>query len=248
MISIVISVWRQDVYRRIALPWISAQVEQFGAELIEIRGRDSIFASLEAGRQKATHDVVMYVHDDARLVEPMDFAPQAVEAFEERPNLGLIGPYGKGNEPKAVPWWDSPGPWFGHYMNRRNGKPVYRYARANGKMRMSHLQFGGWDKWQRVAVVDGFCLIEHRGRMTVPWDTETFPGHWHGYDVDRCMQAHKLGLDVMVSPWLFMHDNAGHEGYRGTESRGEGDALWIQDLGEVNGLLHKKWGLRHVGR
>lgn len=252
-ISIVVPVWRRDVYERVALPWIQYEVDQ-GAELVEVAG-DSILEAYESGRQKASHDVILYVHDDARLIWPTSITHDAVQAFENVPDLGLIGPYGRGIEPSVLPWWHDEGPWVGHYLQDR-----YRYAQ-NGRMRVTRFFRGQslWNRWCTAAFVDGFCLIEHRGRLNVPWDTESFPGQWHGYDVDRCMQAHELRLQVVVSPWLWQHDNGGHAGYKGTDpkpnpttdekgrmAQTEGDALWLSDLDRVNDQLRQKWGLERA--
>ena len=250
-ISIVVPVWRREVYERVALPWIEFEVEQ-GAELLEVSG-DSIFEAYEHGRQTATNDVIVYIHDDARLMVPICIAHDAPVVFDNHPGLGLIGPYGRGIKPSVLPWWDHDGPWVGHYLQN-----VYRYAQG-GRMRLERFYKGQrrWNQWCRTAFVDGFCLIEHRGRMNVPWDAETFPGQWHGYDVDRCMQAHQLGLDVVVSPWLWWHDNGGHAGYKGTDpapnprkddqgrhAETDGDALWLADFDQVTETLREKWNLQ----
>lgn len=233
MISIVVPVWRDEVYQRVCKPWASDMVKHYGAQLIEVRGHPSIFESLEVGRQRAEHEIVVYVHDDTRLVEPDDFPEQVIQAFEDHPNAGLIGCYGRQKSFRRLPWWDMTGAWVGHYMNRREGVPVYRYARR-GRLLLADGSHREWSGFAPAAFVDGFCLIDKLG---VPWDTETFGEHWHGYDVDRCMQAHGMRKDVLVGPWLFMHDNAGHAQYEG------GDEQWLADLEVVNDMLRDKWGI-----
>lgn len=253
MISIVCPVWRKQRYEAVAVPWIMGQVERYGAELIEVSG-DSIFEAHEIGRQRAKHDLVVYVHDDVRLIEPLNLAPQIVAAFEDNPKLGLIGPVGKGGDSTRVPWWTNPGPHVGHYLRRDGERLIYGYGH-DGKPRSEVFKQRIWDEWAHAQFVDGFCLIEHRGRVDVPWDIETYPGHWHGYDIDRCMQVRELGFDVMVGPWLWLHDNGGHAGYKGTDpsvkptkdnlgrkAETEGDVLWLQHLDEVNCLFRQKWG------
>lgn len=229
-----VPVWRQDVYERVALPWISDLVKRFGVQHIEVSGHASIFESLEAGRQQAEHEIVVYVHDDTRLIEPPDFPDQVVQAFRDHPNAGLIGCYGRQDGKRELPWWDCPTPWVGHYMNRRKGARVYRYARR-GRMLLAAGAHREWKGFAPAAFVDGFCLID---KLDTPWDTQTFGEHWHGYDVDRCLQARSMNKDVLVGPWLFMHDNAGHEQYDG------GDQQWLADLAHVNELLRKKWELQ----
>jgi hypothetical protein len=266
-VSYVVPVWREEVYQKTAKPWIEAQVAQFGAELIEVRGKSSIFDAMEYGRQNARHDHIMYVHDDVRLLSPVDFSERIVEAFARFPKLGILGPVGKIAK-DIVPWWMNPGRYVGHWHRRgRHGQIVYQFADDKGRAPYRDVAGGDpvadwkrrrprWDRFCAAGLVDGFYLIEHRKRMATPWDTTTYGKQWHGYDVDRCFEAHRLGLDVMVSPWLFLHDNAGHAGYKlsspairngtdrqGRETHSRGDAMWLADLDVVNRLVRRKWGL-----
>lgn len=257
MITIVCPVWRRSVYEKVARPWIVDQAVNHGAQVIDVGGYESIFEAYQAGRKRAAFDVIVYVHDDVRLIEPFDLAPALVAAFKERKRLGLIGPCGRGVKPVRVPWWRNDGEFVGHYQSIRNGRLFYRYGSC-GKMKdAASLPNDRWNKWAKVALVDGFFLAEHKRRLNLDWDTETFKGQWHGYDADRCMQAHSLGLDVMVSPWLFAHENGGHAGYKGTDpaddertddkgriARNKGDALWLQDLDDVNSDLGRKWNIK----
>jgi hypothetical protein len=263
-VSYVVPVWREDVYERTAKPWVMDQCERFGAELIEARGSKSIFEAQETGRRKARHGFICYVHDDVRLLKPLDLTPHIAEAFERFPKLGLIGPVGK-IQRSRVPWWTNPGNYVGHWCRRGNrNQLVYQQAgtQSNAPFRdvigdpAKDLRLPRWDRFAHAGLVDGFFLVEQASRLNLPWDTQTFGEQWHGYDIDRCFQAHSLGLDVMVPPWLFLHDNAGHAGYKGTDPtrihgkdqanrqvNSEGDRLWLSDLDVVNGMLRKKWGL-----
>jgi hypothetical protein len=263
-VSYVVPVWRQDTYERVSRPWLLRQVDEFGAELIEIRGQRSIFDAQESGRQKARFRYIVYVHDDVRLIRPLDLTPQIVAAFVQFPRLGLIGPVGK-IEKKRVPWWLNAGPYVGNYCRRGNdNEVVYQFANEAGGCPFrevvgdpaTDLRTPRWDRFAPAGLVDGFYLAEDHSRLNVPWDTETYGEQWHGYDADRCYQAHELGLEVMVAPWLFLHDNAGHAGYKGTDPKkihgrdqanrrinSAGDALWLADLEITNSLLREKWGV-----
>ena len=163
MISIVIPVWRKDVYSKVAKPWIDRQVKEFGAQLIEVSG-SSIFEAHESGRQQALHDLIMYVHDDVALIDPLNIAPAIVQAFKDRPSLGLIGPVGRGQVPTRVPWWRNPGDFYGHYLSRPNGELHYTSA---GPVRLmaqriknTRLEPRKWRQWAKFALVDGFCLYK----------------------------------------------------------------------------------------
>ena len=261
-VSYVVPVWREDVYARVCRPWILHQVEEFGAELIEIRGSASIFEAQESGRRKAKFQHIMYVHDDVQLIRPADLTRQIVLAFEQFPQLGLLGPVGK-TDMKRVPWWLNAGRYVGHYCRRGdNNQLIYVFGDAVGRHKFrdvsgdpcDDLRPPRWDTFAPAGLVDGFYLVEHKTRLRVPWDAGTYGGQWHGYDVDRCYQAHQLGLEVMVPPWLFLHDNAGHAGYKGTDPAAidgrdhanrriasAGDAAWLADLEVTNAIVRKKW-------
>lgn len=261
-VSFVVPVWRQDVYERVSRPWILQQVDEYGAELIEIRGQKSIFAAQEAGRQKARFEHIMYVHDDVRLIRPADLTRQIVLAFEQYPKLGLLGPVGR-TEKLRVPWWLNAGRYVGHYCRRGDDQQlIYVFGDKAGRPRFRHvsgdprddLRPPRWDGFAPAGLMDGFFLIEHKTRLRVPWDVGTYGEQWHGYDVDRCYQAHQLGLEVMVPPWLFLHDNGGHAGYKGTDPAridgcdhkkrriaSVGDAAWLADLDVTNAIVRKKW-------
>jgi hypothetical protein len=202
------------------------------------------------------------------MLSPHNLTEQIVAAFAKFSNLGVLGPVGKIERAK-VPWWINTGNYVGHWFRRGpHGQLVYQHGDDRGRAPYCDVTGGDpekfwrqhrprWDRFATAGLVDGFFLIENRSRMTLPWDMETYRGQWHGYDVDRCFQAHSLGLDVMVSPWLFLHDNAGHAGYKGTDRtilhgkvvdqanrqiKSNGDALWLADLDRVNGMVRRKWG------
>lgn len=262
-ISYIVPVWREETYKNVARPWLIDQVESFGAELIEVRNSRSIFHALERGRLRAKGRYLFYVHDDVRLIAPQDLTPRIAAAFEQHSETGLIGPVGKA-EGVSVPWWKNNGPYVGHYCRRdSNGDIIYQSARENrstlAKRKLDFSDIDGLiDKpFAQASFVDGFFLAEDRKRLSLPWDLETFGENWHGYDIDRCMQVIYAGLEVRTAPWLFLHDNAGHKGYKGTEEvarigmderkrivKSEGDRLWLSDLSVANRDLKRKWGLK----
>ena len=267
-LSYVVPVWREDVYARVSKPWINAQIEQHGGQLIEVRGSSSIFEAVERGRKQAEHRYIMYVHDDVQLFSPINLSDQVHEAFGKFKKLGLIGPAGK-IEKACVPWWMNKGKYVGHWCRRgRRHQLVYQFGNQTNRAPFRDVSgdpYGFWqnapdrNRWngfQEAGLVDGFYLIEDSTRLNQPWDITTYGDQWHGYDVDRCFQAHDMGLTVMVPPWLFMHDNAGHAGYKGSDPtkfhgtdhanrriNSKGDALWLADLDVTNKLVREKWGV-----
>lgn len=263
-LSYVVPVWREDVYRRVAMPWILKQIKNHGGQLIEVRGAKSIFEAQEKGRKQALNRFIMYVHDDVALLSRINLFKEVEKAFTKYPKLGLIGPAGKVQK-ERVPWWLNRGNYVGHWCRRgERGQLVYQQANKQGGAPFRDVigdpvtdnRLPKWDRFAEAGLVDGFYLIEDSARLNQPWDTTTYGEQWHGYDVDRCYQAHAMGLTIMVPPWLFLHDNAGHAGYKGSDPtkmlsrdqqnrtlKSEGDRLWLADLDVVNDLVRKKWGL-----
>jgi hypothetical protein len=265
-LSYVVPVWREDVYLRVAAPWIQEQIDKHGGQLIEVRGCKSIFDAVEQGRKHAKNRYIMYVHDDVQLLSTINLAEEVNRTFGSFKKLGLIGPAGK-IQKKRVPWWLNAGNYVGHWCRRGNrNQLVYQYANTTGMAPFRDVAGDPYEDWKRQAVkwdqfheaglVDGFYLIEDSTRMIQPWDTKTYGEQWHGYDVDRCYQAHAMGLKIMVTPWLFLHDNAGHAGYKGTDPakyngvdqanrriNSVGDAVWLSDLDVTNQLVRAKWGV-----
>ena len=264
--SYVVPVWRENTYRRVARPWIRHQVKHYGGELIEVRGAKSIFEAQEQGRQQAKNRYIFYCHDDVKLVTPINLLTHVAKAFDDNKTVALIGPAGK-IEKLVVPWWVNRGLYVGHWCRRgRNHQLVYQQANNRGGVPFSNVigdPFSHWCKtrprWDRFAkagLVDGFYLIEDSKRFSTPWDTETYRDQWHCYDVDRCFQVHEAGLEIIVPPWLFLHDNAGHAGYKGTNPatmhgadqanrriNSAGDKLWLADLDATNKLVREKWSI-----
>ena len=265
-VSFIVPVWREDTFESVCKPWIDEQVARYGAQLIEVRGTKSIFEALERGRRRSRRRFLVYVHDDVRLIAPDDFTPSLMQAFADFPQTGLFGPVGK-VQAKRVPWWLNAGAYVGHWCRRGDrNQVVYQFATRHGQCPHYDvcgdlLEFcqnitGRWDRYAPAGFVDGFFLAEDRSRVNLSWDCENYPEQWHGYDMDRCCQVRKAGFDVMVGPWLFMHDNGGHAGYKGsdpTRIRGldqanrrvnsVGDQLWLSDLDRCNDLVRIKWGL-----
>jgi hypothetical protein len=241
MITYVCCKPEDERFRKYLGPSLEVQRERYGVEVIEVAHPDSIFAAYEEGRQRARHDVIAYVHDDVDLIDP-ETSAKILQVFEDRPRAGLLGVVGSAGK-DHIPWWHNRGARVGQFVDCPGGRPYLR--RAKGRSFEATELHGEdlWAAWKALpdapplaptapaGLLDGLFLAEHRRRLDVPWDFETYGG-WHAYDVDRCMQAHAMGLEVLVAPILVVHFDKGFDPSAG------------DDASENFRRARTKWGIR----
>jgi hypothetical protein len=237
---------RDDRFERHLGPSLEVQRERYGAELVLVSHPSSIFAAYEEGRRRASHELVAYVHEDVEVLDP--FASEKIaRAFSERPRAGLVGLCGS-RERELLPWWHNRGARVGHWVERgRGGVLLYFWSTGRRFAREPIPEGGTWRAWEARAaarsfrgvegagLLDGLLLAEHRGRLDLPWDTQTYSG-WHAYDADRCLQAHAAGLEVLAVDVLAGHFESPH------------GAGWAQDASRSFAAARRKWGLRRSRR
>jgi hypothetical protein len=105
MISYIICKWKEERFETIALPGLKEQCDRFGAELIIVQHPRSIFQAYEMGRNRAKHEIIVYLHEDVALIEP-DTSEKIVKYFNENRKVGLLGVLGS-MEKDFVPWWNN---------------------------------------------------------------------------------------------------------------------------------------------
>jgi hypothetical protein len=150
-----------------------------GLELAGIRrwvlvyGSTSMAEALELGRQAAGNGVVVYLHEDTRLLRP-GARDELVELLG-RYVVGVVAGAAGSDQRVQLPWWSS-GRSLGMVHGSSATNPIQQVTPAGLLDGVALAQVGGWP-WR-------------------PW-----PG-WHGYDANRCLEAHARGLEVIVTPAL----------------------------------------------
>lgn len=131
--------------------------------------------ALEAGRRAARADVVVYLHEDTELLNrhARDELIAVMRRYELGSVAGAAGSVGR----HTLPW-----PFAGRTLGMVHGSsataPVSRDTPAG--------------------LLDGVALAQSGGGG---WRWHSMPG-WHGYDAQRCLEAHERELEVFVTPVL----------------------------------------------
>ena len=246
MISWVCCKAQGERFERHLGPSLEVQRQRYGAELVEVSHPSSIFAAYEEGRRRAKHDVVVYVHDDVEILDPAA-SEKIARVFEERLRAGLVGLCGSSRR-ELLPWWHNRGGRVGHWLEpARSGGLLYLWSTGRRFARepiRAQEAFRAWEERAaarrfcgvaEAGLLDGLLLAEHRGRLDLPWDAQTYSG-WHAYDADRCLQAHAAGLEVLALDVLAGHFESPH------------GADWVRGASTAFAAARRKWGLRRSGR
>ncbi|HEX6970004.1 MAG TPA: glycosyltransferase [Micromonosporaceae bacterium] len=156
-----------------------------GEELIVVEDAPSIAAAYNRGTAQATQPVLVYVHHDVQVLDPVRLRAELLRACG-RPGVGMVGVVG--STTAVVPWWDDLSP-LGSVVDARIGR----------------LDFGPGGP---CAYLDGLLLATPHH---VEWD-EDYRG-WHLYDHDQCQQQLAAGRHnwcLTGGHTLLRHNNVGH--------------------------------------
>ena len=125
---------------------------------------------------------LVLIHEDVEIADD-NFRAKALHAVRN-PAVGIAGVVGAAGL-RDLEWW----------TGRRRAGFVYETR--------GPLDFG--DRRASVDALDGLLLIVSPSAFrTILFDEETFPA-FHGYDIDYCLQARQLGLQVVVAPIDVFH-------------------------------------------
>lgn len=249
MLSYVVCKGSDSRFDKLAYPPLHDQCIRYGAELIIVEDSASIFRAYEQGRTAAKHDIIVYLHDDAVILDS-DTTPRIVEAFANDPRLGLVGVLGSA-ETDTLPWWTNITS-FGHCFypkysrfkrHLKDSHSVYVYSTRSGNLWGKTLPVSmpireTWEalpkgsKWKQTAsagLVDGVLMAERRN--DIPWDTTAYTG-WHAYDADRSLQVAAAGYTIAVCDLLVRHCPQPH------------DQAWLINHTDNIKVACEKWGLK----
>lgn len=199
MISYVVPLWREKHFEKWTRPEIQHQIDTYGGELILESDPYSIFAALERGRQKAKFPLVCYMHDDLQILD-LD-ASERMHRLMGDSGAGLMGVVGSHVDERCIPWWTANRCVGGWTWLSREKKPFYQDARITNAEPLNHQRHP--TDYELAWLLDGIFMVENRDVTgDLPWmDADG----WHGYDIDRSMQVHNMGADVIVGDVSVCH-------------------------------------------
>jgi SAM-dependent methyltransferase len=196
-------------FPRVAQPTIE-RVMRDGDVLLTDDGSSGICAAYNKFIERAVLlpecEALVLLHDDVELID-RNFRAKVLAAAGE-PGVGIVGVIGASGL-QSVEWWTG---------RERRG----RVMESRGPIAF---QPAPGD----VDVVDGLLLVVTPGVCrTLRFDTEELR-HFHGYDIDICLQARKAGFRVVVAAIDVFHRTKG----------GYGDKAHFDEAAAV---LGERWG------
>lgn len=160
------------------------------AELIGVRGADSMAAGYQEAMESSDAKYKIYLHQDIFVINPG--ALQTVIAiFRKNPTIGIIGLAGAAVLSTDRPvWWESPA---------RCGKVYNRKSMEEIQMDI-YGEFSG--DFMLAQALDGIFLAT---QYDVPWRKDLFQD-WHFYDISQTQEFIRHGCQAAIiqqdTPWV----------------------------------------------
>ncbi len=206
----------------------------FEYELVVINNSDnrySIFSAYNEGVRRAKGDILCFMHEDI-LYHTQGWGIKVIEHFQDI-KVGLIGVVGGHYLPDCpASWWSTECRSGVILQGICENKQEYYYKNEN------------WIRYREnlsnsisVVTVDGLWFsIPKKLFEKIRFDELTFSG-FHCYDLDICMQIHKLGLDIhVIFDVLIEHFSGGNHDQNLIKQREVFFEKWTHSLPIIKGI------------
>lgn len=182
-------------YRSMLEPTLEDRLEELDVLLAasgDTRGIAAVYNDfVRRARAEPACEALVLVHDDVEVLDT-NFRSKVLQGARED-DVGVVGVVG-GAGLTSLAWWEA----------RRTAGSVHE-TRGYTELGTSRAD---------VDAVDGLLLVlAPRAFHALGFDEVSFP-HFHGYDVDYCLQARTAGLRVVVRPFDILHRTKGGYGDR----------------------------------
>lgn len=146
----------------------------------------SIFRAYNYGKEQANYGILCFMHDDILFHTPQ-WAKILADHLSDT-NVGFIGVAGGTLVPRVPAQWS-----FGKHFGR-----ILQFDKKKGaSVLLDSTDFKG-EHAQAVVAMDGvFMACRKEVADQLRFDEKTFNG-FHCYDIDICIQAHRLGFENRV--------------------------------------------------
>ena len=148
------------------------------AEIIPVRGANSVCQGYEQGRNLTDARYKVYLHQDV-LVVHKNLLEELWYMFQD-PQVGVVGLAGCERLPDSGIWWDGSG--IHNIVAHAVGDRLIGVA-------------GGPVPCCEVQAADGVLLAT---QYDIPWRADLFTG-WHFYDLSLCQEYRRQGYKVMLA-------------------------------------------------
>jgi hypothetical protein len=229
MIAFASSVTKPDVYARCAERGIALAAEQ-DSEVAAAPANEPIASSynalLDRFADRDDVEALVLLHQDTEIVDA-DFCQRARTVLED-PDVGVAGCVGAIGV-RSIAWWEGSVTLssFANRYEEHGGGDLPGFSWDWGEA-PPYAQVG------EVDTVDGFLLV------LPPWTVRNIRfdeelSHFHGYDLDFCLQVREAGRKVVTADLRALH-------HRGIEMLPELET-WI----DAHVRLAEKWDGRMPG-
>jgi len=134
---------------------------------------------------------------------------QILQQLTASDNFGVAGVAGCRELELGKAWWQ---------QEHLSGMVLHR--RDDG------IRVNAYGRWSRVVTVDGMCMICKASTLFDSPPKHSDQGHFHYYDHDLCLSAHKRNLSNWTIPLILLHDSGGAAV---TDKRWQEDQIWFEN-------------------
>lgn len=200
MIGFGVSITRDELYRRHALPGIE-RIREPDTVLFDFGSSGSIFRSYNMLLEKAAAhgglEALILIHQDAEIIDP-GFLPKVREALSD-PEVALVGCAGA-VDVRSIAWWEGSVTWasFTHRFEEFGGGelPALTWLEE---------ETPAFAETGEVESIDGFVMAFSPWAIENLRFDESIGGSLHGYDFDICMQAREAGKKIVTADLRVIH-------------------------------------------
>lgn len=221
MISIIISTYRSEYYKKIIDNIKKTIGEKFEIIPIHNPGIYSIAKAYNLGAQQAKYPYLVFVHEDV-LFQTDNWGAILIKEINNDKNIGLIGVVGTKRIARySLGWYN---PFFadqllsGHINQGINSWENFKYDDFSPNKKGS----------DNVISLDGVFLFTKKEIWNLNKFDEKIITNFHGYDLDYSLQIIDKGYKVIVNKNILLY----HYSFLGKL-----DKNWLK----ANKLVLKKW-------
>jgi hypothetical protein len=170
-------------------------------DLLPQVGFDSIFAAYNNGAAKAVGDILVFLHDDVKLLCNYLSFEQPL-AMVGKPFCGFLGVAGATALDETATWWNS------KHTDLRG--MVAHPGDNEFRIQWNHWPWGQAASFGQVVVLDGcFLMVDKKKFERIGgFDAESYTG-FHFYDIQATFAAHQRGFQNRACPIPMLHSSPG---------------------------------------